>query len=275
MKVKETIEEYLLYKKGHVAENTYKNYTGTLNEFCNFLGNKNIKNIKFIDYLRFIESFEERDYKKTTISNKIHAIKGYLKYLKINKMVDFPFELIKTPKREEYRHNVCSRFDFDALCDYLDDDIEKLLVLRLLWITGLRIHELLKIRIDEIDLRENETLLKIGKNGKIYSVIWDDETGKLMRSYVAEKLCRDRVYLIGKSARTIERWFEDFSEIVGHKITPHAMRHGRAHYMLGELGATLNDVKNYLRHMSITSTQMYARQNKKERMRTLERFAVI
>ena len=56
---------------------------------------------------------------------------------------------------------------------------------------------------------------------------------------------------------TVERLFERLSLKVGYKVHPHMLRHGFATEKL-EAGWQMIDIKMYLRHKSITSTQIYA-----------------
>ena len=275
MTIKKSIKEYLNYKKVHLAYNSHRNYTITLNQFEKIISIDYVSNLNMNIYIQYIELLKSKGLKANTIANKIFGIKGYLKYLKLTHVVNFPFELIKVPKIKEYRHNVCTLENFEIIDNYLKIDtyeyLRKRIIVRLLWDSGMRINELLNIKISDIENNNNCILINTEKSGINDFVMWGNETHKILIKYLSIRICSSGDKLFEITDRSVQRWFKSFYIELNINITPHAMRHGKAHHMLNN-GARLIDVRNVLRHVNISSTQKYSRQNKKERIKTLSEF---
>lgn len=274
MTIKESINIYLDYKKTHLKDTSVKTMKIRLVKFSKWIGKEaDISELKFNNIINYFSYLKEKGLHVNSQTQEIYAIKGFLKFMVSMKYIDFPIEMIKRPKGKETKHRVCTKTMFDIVDNFFEkkdfEKIEKHIAFRMLWVTGMRVHELLKIKICEIDFEKRSSILEVGKSGSSYIILWDEKTNNLIKDLINHPEFDNREYLFNCDTKKIQRWFEKISREAGAgKITPHAMRHGRAHYMLDN-GARLIDVKNYLRHKTILSTQMYARQNKKERYSTL------
>lgn len=149
---------------------------------------------------------------------------------------------------------------------YLADnvDLRSSLLIRLLFETGLRISECLAVTPGDINI-DDCSINGIGKGRKEYVVFFSPKTKEMMLQYVEERHISDneeRLFDLSiESARDILK--KDSLELLGREITPHALRHSCATYLISQ-GFSLQEVQLYLRHESIETTAIYSHLSKEE-----------
>jgi len=161
------------------------------------------------------------------------------------------------------------------LLDYpYGDSVKELrdrLVLELFYATGIRISELVKVKIRDIDF-ENKLIKIKGKGNKERFVIFGDGMMMILNEYVDKKSTKalsGREFLFpGRfnknnlstsiSTRTIfsivKKYIRNISN--NEKLSPHSIRHSFATHLLDN-GANVMSVKELLGHSSLSSTQIY------------------
>jgi len=150
-------------------------------------------------------------------------------------------------------------------------DLQKKLVLNLLWDTGMRLSEMLDIKINDIGDKGRDGLraakVRTRKSMRYNMVVWGSETDDLLNRYLGIRLCIDcesQQLLINPKTekpfnpRSIQRWIKDLSTLAGINkvITPHSFRHGKANYIL-DCGGSVRDVSAILRHVKPESSFQY------------------
>lgn len=125
--------------------------------------------------------------------------------------------------------------------------LRNVMVLDTLIHTGLRIEEILKIKIEDIDFI-NRRIGVIAKRKKALSKKFSRKFKVILETYIQEKKLFPSDFLIGTSSRNIE-WIFEKKEIPA----PHSFRH---HYAIKLLNKTnnLKYVQNQLGHTSIATT---------------------
>ena len=163
--------------------------------------------------------------------------------------------------------NKASQEDLDDMSDLLEvnnlQDLQKKLIIHLLWDTGMRLSELLDIKIDDINEQGIDGLrtakVRTRKSMRYNLVIWGSDTNDLMNRYLGIRLCMDcesKKLLVNPKTekvftpRSVQRWITELSEMANldKKITPHSFRHGKANYILDQ-GGSVRDVSALLRHV--------------------------
>ena len=275
--------EYLEISRG-LSQATLINYNHFLRRFNEFAKIKGIKNPKQITkelvqkYRIFLNRFEVdgKNLKKNTQNYHIIALRAFLKYLIKNDIKTLEPEKIELQKQHQRQ------------VDFLDEkDLEQILkaplqigsqeiiqtrdkaILELLFSTGLRVSELAKLKIENINLRKDEFTIR-GKGGKIRLVFisknaknWIKKYLELRRDmnpslFISHQKIKKVIEKKNLTPRTIQRIVQKYAKVAGltKQVTPHTMRHSYATDLLIN-GADIRSVQSMLGHSSITTTQVY------------------
>ena len=266
--MKERINEfksYLMYEK-MFSSNTVNSYVRDLEEFNSFLESEYIKHVTYKDIRSYLAHMCNKKYSSRTISRKLSAIRSFYKY-EVNKGVirDNPCLLISNPKVEKKLPNYLSYNEIETMLEVPDtfknNSLRDKLIIEILYSTGIRVSELVNIKVKDIDFYNNQILI-LGKGNKERYVIFGNTLKDMLKEYISIK--SDSEYLITNkynkkmSTRSIEEIVKKIVKIDGikNKVTPHTIRHTFATHMLNE-GADLRVVQELLGHAGISNTQIY------------------
>jgi integrase/recombinase XerC len=265
--------DYLKYQK-HYSDNTIINYEIDIDEFMLFLNKENIK-YKNIDYsnIRFyLMDLYNKKYSRNTISRKLSSLRSYYKYLlKENIIKDNSFTLVSSPKKEHrlpkflYYEELEKLFDIPKTNTPLGQ--RDLLILEMLYATGMRVSELVSCKIKDIDIN-NKTIRVIGKGNKERIVSYGAYCEDILELYLQDgrsKLITENTNILllnhlGKplTDRGVRLILDKLikNACLNTHITPHTLRHTFATHMLNE-GADLLTVQELLGHAHLSTTQVY------------------
>ncbi len=266
--------EYLEYER-HYSSYTVDNYKKDIEEFLEYLERESINYLKleYSDirlYLAYLK--EEKHEKSTSISRKLSALRSYYKYLcSNNKVKTNLFNLISSPKKEQ---KLPRYFEYNELEELFNvPDLKTTLgqrdrlILELLYATGIRVGELVKIRLKDINKSER-TILIHGKGSKERIVNYGEYASDILNIYLNDgykelnKFNSDYLVLNNQGRVITERGVRYIltnliKKTSLHKnISPHMLRHSFATHLLNE-GCDILSVKELLGHESISSTQIY------------------
>ena len=269
------IDEFLKYidVERNYSDNTIINYKKDLEEYETYLKENN-KNIKDTDY-KFIRSYLtymfDKKYEKKTVSRHISTLRSYYKYLYEEKKIKKnPMELISNPKLDKKLPNFLYYDELEILLNIPDKSttlgLRDALILELLYSTGIRVSELINIKMKDIN-RSNKKILIMGKGSKERYVLYGDVLSNLLDIYIYEsrsKLNKNSEYLIlnkngnGITDRGIRLIISKILKqgSLDFHVSPHTLRHTFATHML-ENGADLKSVQELLGHENLSTTQVY------------------
>ena len=128
-------------------------------------------------------------------------------------------------------------------------------LIELLWRTGLRIGDVLDLRINDIILDENTIRRKLQKTGKLVEIpIPPELTEKILDIYDVERRKDGRIFTI--KYEWVREFIRDYAEEAGinKNVHPHMFRHGMATYLLNVKGVDMKTISNILGHKSIAIT---------------------
>ena len=270
------IDKYLEYLKvvKKYSDKTIISYYDDLVEYNEFIQN-NFSDIISIDYdmvKEYMKYLYERKISKASISRKLSSIRGLYNYLfKEDLVKDNYFNKISNPKKDNYLPKFLKDDELNKLfsvCKY-DTAINQRnsVIIELLYATGIRVSELVNIRLSDIDL--NERIIKVlGKGSKERIVIFNNHTKKAIDIYLNEgyhvfnKVNSGYLILNKDGNKLSERYVRNIiNKLVINagldiKISPHTFRHTFATDML-EDGSDLMTVKELLGHESLNTTSIY------------------
>ena len=270
MKYIDEFLDYLKVIKKH-SENTIINYKNDIVEFNEFV-NGNLLNIKKEDINNYLNNLYSLKEAKTTISRKLSSLRNFYNFLYKKKLIDINyFNLVGNPKKDSSLPRYVKEDDMDKM--FSIPDIRKpigqrnLLIIRMLYATGLRVSELVNIKLKDIDINDR-TIKVLGKGSKERIVVFGNNTYNDLNRYLNDgryKMdTKDSEYLfLNKDGnRLSDRYVRVIIDDIIKKasleisVSPHMLRHTFATNMLNN-GADLVSVKDLLGHESLDTTSIY------------------
>jgi integrase/recombinase XerC len=238
--------------------------------------------MKKIDSLEKVDKHTLRDYimwlmdqraAKTSITCKLSAVRSFYVFLqKEGLIIENPLEKISSPKLDKKLPHYLTSDEiirFLAAPDTATPTGQRdKAILELLYAAGLRVSELVHIKLDQIDMDTREIRV-IGKGLKERVVLMGKPAEDAVAVYIREsppklsgKKKTDIVFInrFGKPLieRRIQKIVKRYAQQIGitKKVHPHTIRHTFATHML-DGGADLRVVQELLGHASLTTTQIY------------------
>ena len=192
------INEFLEYLKviKHYSEKTIISYEFDICELYNYFKSKKIDiiNITRKDTEAYLEFLYSLKIDKNTISRKLSSIRSFYNYLVKEEKVSYNyFNLISNPKHKISLPNYLKDKDLDKMFEVPDLTTplgqRNRLILELLYATGIRVSELVNIKINEIN-RYNRTIKVLGKGEKERIVVYGHMCENIMNMYIKDGRCQ-------------------------------------------------------------------------------------
>jgi integrase/recombinase XerD len=198
-----------------------------------------------------------------------------------------PTDEIGSPRPGRKLPEPLSRTEVDGLIAAIDPrspaGARDRAMVELLYATGLRVSELVGLRLNDIDL-EGRVLLARGKGSKERMVPIGAPAAEAVKAYLStsrERLLKGRrsreLFVTARGARLTRQGFAKLlgrharAAGIGRRISPHKLRHSFATHLL-EGGADLRAVQAMLGHADISTTQVYTHVDRTHVRRLHERF---
>lgn len=274
--------EYISSEKGY-SEKTIKAYETDLHQFEDFIladvGRFDIYNIDSSDIRRWMMNLYEKSVAARSVNRKLSTLRSFYKYLQREGVVEKnPTRKILAPKtgkrlpsfvREEEMENLLSNVPFDNDFKGLRDK----LVIELLYGTGMRLSELLSLKVEDVNAYTS-SIKVLGKRNKHRIIPVTTQLNKIISEYLRfRKECfpdSDNSLILSNKGNPgyealIYRICKKHIELVSsvHKKSPHVLRHTFATVLLNN-GADLNVIKELLGHSNIATTSVYTHTSFKE-----------
>ena len=275
-------KNYLQIEKS-LSNNTVDAYSRDiikLNEFFNNeLTSKKINELSYQDFQSYLSHLNNQKINARSQSRVISSIRSFFKYLLLEKIVnENPSDLLENPKTGKKLPEFLTINEVDELVQQIDrskaDGERNLAIIEVLYGCGLRVTELIELKISEIYWKEG-FIRVIGKGNKERLIPLGKIASKHLKVYLNEvrvhqKLNNefiDHVFL-NKNGKKLSRVMvfkiiKRLTELAGIKknVSPHTLRHSFATHLV-EGGADLRAVQEMLGHQSITTTEIYTHLDK-------------
>lgn len=275
-------ESFLLLEKS-LANNTIIAYRSDLEKLVSYFHlngiEKNISEVKAQDLTDFIIWLNKLGLGERTQARIISALKTFFKYLLMEEVIENdPTQLLEGPKLQRKIPEVLSYQEIEKMMSIIDLSHEQgtrnRAMLEVLYATGLRVSELINLRISNI-FPDIGFIRVIGKGNKERIIPIGEEALKHISLYVegvrrrqsniqlnsqdilflnkrGGKLSRVMIFLIVKEVAQ--------KAAIKKKVSPHTFRHSFATHLI-EGGADLKAVQDMLGHESILTTEIYTHLN--------------
>ena len=254
--------------------NTVNSYRKDLDNYYSFIIGKkyNYKTITKDEIRSYLKYLDDLNYNKNTISRILSTLRHFYSFLVNEDIISSnQFKLIRNPKKDRKLPNFLQGDEFDRIVDSIDLDtplgIRNRLICEMLYATGLRVSELVNVKLNDIDYSTKEIRVT-GKGSKDRIVLFGDYCLKYLNEYkkVRSELLNGKecpyLLLNNRGNRITSRGIENIIEkcvndaALKHHISPHVLRHTFATDMLNN-GADLKSVQELLGHSSLNTTQIY------------------
>jgi len=286
--MQEVFDRYMNYLEveRNASPYTVRNYTSDLLGFFSFLKTKRIDSLKEVDkhMLRdYLSYLMEQGFVKASVARKLSAIRSFYRYLLREEIIaTSPLATTSSPKLDR------------RLPEFLTiDEMKRLLetphlatpqgrrdraFLELLYASGLRVSELVKLNLEQVDLNTREIRVW-GKGSKERMVLMGEPAASALTTYFKQ----GRPELLGSkknralflnhygwrlTERSVQTILQKYANIagIGKRVYPHMLRHTFATHLL-DGGADLRVVQELLGHASLSSTQIYTHVSKSQAKR--------
>ena len=261
---------FLIIEKG-LSKNTVNAYQTDIKGFIGWI-NKNNKesllNIKESSVNQYISYLFSLKLKSSSVNRKISSLKSFYLFLLKKKLIRYsPFSEVISPKQEKYLPASMSESEVEKLLNSPDasKEIEQRdkAMIEMLYATGMRISELINLRITDIDM--NRSVIKVmGKGSKERLIPFGESASEALSNYL--KIRKDspskEVFISnrGKKISRVAFWQRIkvylLRENLKDSISPHTLRHAFATHLLNR-GADLRSVQLLLGHSDLSTTQIY------------------
>jgi integrase/recombinase XerD len=265
--------QHLRVERG-LAKNTIESYSRDVAHFLDFLEKRNVPphSASQVDVMEYVASLAG-NLSVRSIARNLSALKMFYRFLvSEGKTENNPTRLLSAPKLPRRLPAVLSSEEVKRLLDQPDPSTERgardRAMLELLYATGLRVSELVGLRMSNVNL-EAGYVRTMGKGSKERMVPMGGKALEALKDYLAhsrgrflKKRSSSHLFL-GLRGTPLTR--QGFWKIIKHygltagirkPITPHALRHSFASHLL-EHGADLRSVQIMLGHADIATTQIY------------------
>lgn len=249
------IKAQLVYKR--YSTNTCITYISCLEKFRDYVNahKLEIEDVTIRQYLLYLIA---NDYSRSAQNQHINAIKFYLeKVLKQSRKTYF----IERPRKEKKLPTILSEQEIQLIFSMISN-IKHKTILSIIYSCGLRIGEVLNLKIEDVDSERMVLQIKQGKGAKDRVVPLAQNVLVLLRKYYSKY--KPKIYLFNGednlqySPTSIRNVLKRavYKAHIKKNVTPHTLRHSYATHLL-EQGIDLRYIQVILGHSSVKTTEIY------------------
>ena len=257
----EQFMDFLKYQRNY-SDYTITSYKDDLEIYNKYLilNGLDYKSIEYSDiryYLKYLK--EQRGEKNSSICRNLSALRTFYNYLLTSNITKTnPFVYVNGPKKEK---RLPRYFEYNELEELFNQPDLKTpfgqrnrLILEMLYATGVRVGELVNIKVKDINQTE-KTILILGKGNKERMAHYGEYAAEILNLYLQDgykKLNKnklDYLFLNNKHTKLTERGVRDILDSIikqtnlNKHISPHMLRHSFATHLLNE-GCDILSVQN-------------------------------
>lgn len=272
------------------SENTIDGYLHDVELLVDFLDVRglDVKTVEEAHLHEFLASLRDLGIGARSQARIISGVRGFFRYLQLEGVIETnPADLLDSPKLTLHLPEVLSVEEIDAMIAAIPRDKEESLrneaIIEMLYGSGLRVSELIDIRISRLNSEEGFLLVE-GKGSKERVVPVSPRALQLISLWLEQrammKVADDAsdILFLNRRGRRLTRVMifyiiKDLAERAGIRrpVSPHTLRHSFATHLL-EGGANLRSIQELLGHESVTTTELYVHLDRRQLRATLEQY---
>ena len=276
-KLKDEFFSYLLVEK-NLSQNTISAYKNDIKKFIKFLREKKyrLKEIDFSKFTEFLLNLKKQNLSVSSIIRIISSIRNFYKFLYARGYVS-NYLFIETPKSDRNLPEVLSFTEIEKLLSVKNNSKtykRDIAILELIYGSGLRVSELVNLKIDDINFKQKFMRIK-GKGNRERIAFLNEVALKRINEYLPEraknkKSSQSPFLFLNKSGSKLSRQFiwkivKKYVSLAGFdkNVKPHTLRHSFATHLL-ESGLDLRIVQELLGHKNLSTTEIYTHIDRKQ-----------
>ena len=274
-KYKDLYTQFLISEK-NLSKNSLNNYLVDLDQFF-FDQDSNSSNIN-IKIKTYIAQLRKKNLKTSSVNRKISTLKNYLKFLHTEKIIDqIDFQEFESLSSVKKIPKAISKSQMEQIFEDLKKSKQTnaglyILILKLIYLSGLRISEALNLKWSDINHQDN-SIYVYGKGSKERKVF-------IINDYLIQLKNLEKnhqyVFTINKkkiSTRSVNKFLQNCydNSLIKNKLSSHIFRHSFATTML-ENNADIRHIQKLLGHSSISTTEIYTKVAKSMKKRVLDSY---
>lgn len=266
-----------LQKVKKSSKNTILSYQRDLRKFAHYTSEMGVIDVTKMSYTvlnAYILKLESENLAASTISRNIATFKSFFGYLDRQGVIETdPAQMMKAPKIEKKMPEILSIEDVSLLlsqpCGDSHKEIRDKAMLELLYATGVRVSELISLKMEDINLQAGYICCRDGSKERI--IPFGSAAKQALKRYLTESRPAvvteeyDSYLFTNCNGQPMSRqgfWkvLKSYAKRAGIEtdITPHTLRHSFAAHLV-ENGADLHAVQEMLGHSDVATTQIYAK----------------
>jgi integrase/recombinase XerD len=274
-----SFEKWLIrlgYAPSTVKSNTYK-----LRYFFNYLQTQKVKNIYQIENVHVVsyhKNLKRLNLSVTYLRSCLLAIKNFNKFIQNTENYTIGFSSVIIEQQIPNVREILTKKEITEIFKSLDSspvNMRNKAMLHLLYSCGLRCEEITKVRVKDLDYHKQLLYVQPGKTRQGRYVPIHSKVVAVLKEY--EQYARPVInpngicFLVGEktnqfTTKTVRRILSRLieSSSINKLITPHCLRHSIATHLLQQ-GMAIENIKQFLGHQNLQTTQMYIRMNNPQR----------
>jgi site-specific recombinase XerD len=263
------LNDFYLYLKGkRYSPSTLQTYTFFVADFINFYTKKALEELTNRDVELFIEKvFIERNYSVSSQRQFVSALKLFIVFYPQTKINDL---VLERPKRSRQLPSVLSQEEVLSIIQSTQN-LKHRAIIALLYSCGLRISELINMKLADFHIERKQLIVKNGKGRKDRYVSLADSFLPLLSNYYNSY--KPKIYFVegqngGKySAESVRQFLRKscLNAKIKKNVTPHTLRHSYATHLL-ENGVDIRYIQSLLGHAKPETTMIYTHVKRKDLM---------
>lgn len=275
--------DYLTNVK-RASKNTIASYKRDLMKLNNFLTDSDCNDIDKITSTNlnsYVLMIEKQGMSTATVSRNIASIKAFFLYLlKQGIISEDPSETLKPPKIEKKTPMILTVEEINLLLEQPSGtnpkEIRDKAMLELLYATGMRVSELINLKVQDVNLPMK--YLQCHDENKERIIPFTNETKGALENYLKNArgaMCKEEQQFLFTNCQGSPMTRQGFWKIIKYystkagikkDITPHTIRHSFAVHLVNN-GADLKSVQEMLGHSDISTTQIYMKANENTKLK--------
>lgn len=278
------LSEFRSYLKAerHCSSHTILAYENDLKQFCNYLVEylgkevfdepKVLNEIDVLAVRGFVNDLYGRQFDRSSIARKLATLRSFFRFLcRQSYLALNPAKGVRAPRLHQKLPSILQMEEADQLLDFNFGNtpigLRDRAVLELLYATGLRVGEIARLKVRDIEYG-SRAISVLGKGNKERMVLYGEKASDALEAYMRARdeliqgIDPEFVFLNSRGRRLSEtRIRQILTQYLNRmawqkKISPHTFRHSFATHLLNS-GADLRFIQELLGHSSLSTTQKY------------------
>jgi len=250
------LQEYMRLK--NYSPKTIRAYTGCAKSLYKYF-KKPLDKITEQEFKDFLNNFFKKNYSAQTV-NQYHAV---LKLI-FTKIYKIPFDFsIPYAKRAKKLPIVLSRQEIKTILNQISN-LKHKLMLSMIYAGGLRVSEVINLKIKDIDLKSKTLIIRKGKGRKGRMTILSESLIPQLKLIIEASVGENYLFPSNRggklTSRTMQKAFQQAlkKSKIKKETSCHSLRHSFATHLL-ENGTDIRYIQELLGHSNLKTTQIYTK----------------